>query len=132
MQSRILRVFSVILLVALALAGCRAFPISSVVIPVADFTPARVMSPSTLPPQHSIPLVDIGPQPPDVCVVVPNAEQANIYAADASNGPTATLVGTVRFVRQADNAYIVELPPGGLHYWVSAVETHLVGDSCPE
>lgn len=131
MQSRVFRVVSVILLVALALAGCRGIPISSVAIPVAGLTPPTVMSPSTRPPEHSLPRVDIGPQPPDMCVVVPNAEQANIYGTDTSNGPTAILVGTARYVSQADNAYIVELPPGNLHYWVSALETYLVGDSCP-
>src|SRR5690606_35825460 len=43
----------------------------------------------------------------------------------------AVLVGSVRFVRHADNAYIVELPPGGIQGWVSKMEAHLVGTTCP-
>lgn len=83
-------------------------------------------------PPPEIPLYDSGPQPPHVCVVVPDGEQANIWGAGATGfDPAAILVGTVLFVRRADNAYIVELQPG-VEGWVSATEAHVEGTSCPD
>lgn len=83
-------------------------------------------------PPPEIPLYDSGPQPPHVCVVVPDGEQANIWGAGATGpDPAAILVGTVLFVRRADNAYIVELQPG-IEGWVSATEAHVEGTSCPD
>lgn len=93
--------------------------------------PLNYVPPQPVEPPPSIPLVDIGLQPSQVCVVVPNAGQANIYGAGVTGGPAAILIGTVHFVRHADNAYIVELPPGGVQGWVSPMEAHLVGSTCP-
>lgn len=92
--------------------------------------PLTYVPPEPVEPPPNIPLIDQSPLPANVCVVMPNNEQASIWGAGVTDGTAAILVGTVRFVRHADNAYIVELSPG-VEGWVSAMEAHLEGTSCP-
>ncbi len=95
--------------------------------------PLTFVPPEPVEPPPSLPLIDMGPPPAHVCAVVPDGEQAYIRDTVSTGHPIAILVGTVHFVRYADNAsYIVKLPLDGKEGMVFASEADLVGSSCSE
>lgn len=94
--------------------------------------PLTFVPPDPVEPAPEIPLIDMGPPPSNVCVVVPDGGQADIWSQNGSGQRVGILVGTVRFISRAGNTYIVELPNNGIHGWVSATESHLLGATCPD
>lgn len=94
--------------------------------------PPTFIPPEPVEPPPSLPLIDMGPPSSGVCVVVPNGEQASVRDIVFPEQTVAILLGTVRFIRHADAAYIVELPFNDREGMVYISEAHLIGSTCSE
>ena len=86
-------------------------------------------APSAASPVPSVPIVGSDIIVETVCAVVATGVQATIWGDGGT--PLAYLRGKIALDETADNAFIVTLRPG-VQGWVSAMEAHLEGTTCPD
>jgi LysM repeat protein len=80
-------------------------------------------------PVASVPIVGVNILAANVCAVVAQGTQATIWGDGGT--PLAYLRGKIALGEVADNVFIVTVSPG-VQGWVSAMEAHLEGTTCPD